>query len=135
MTVIKTPLAVIEACYAAFGRGDIATVLGHVADPVDWRFVAPSSVPYTGRRSNPAEVGRWFEEVAAVDDFETFEPHEFIVGGDKVTVIGSERCKDRNTGRAYETEWVHVFTVTDGKVTRFWGMYDTAASDRARMAG
>ena len=38
----------------------------------------------------------------------------------------------RPRGKVFETEWVHVFTVRGGRITRFFGIYDTEASAAAR---
>jgi ketosteroid isomerase-like protein len=67
-----------------------------------------------------------------VDEIQGFEPREFLSAGEHVTVLGWEKTAARPSGKVFETEWVHVFTVRDGKVVRFWGMYDTEASALAR---
>jgi uncharacterized protein len=67
-----------------------------------------------------------------VEDLLVFEPREFISAGDKVTVLGWERSQGRPGGKVFESEWVHLFTIRDGRVVRFWGMYDTQASAEAR---
>ncbi len=43
-----------------------------------------------------------------------------------------ERTAARPGGKVFETEWIHVFTVRGGKITRFLGIYDTEASADAR---
>jgi len=49
-----------------------------------------------------------------------------------VTVLGWERTRALPSGKVFEADWVHIFTVRDGRVVRFWGMYDTEASAAAR---
>ena len=127
-----TAMEVVRQAYQAFGRGDVPGVLGLVADQVEWRFHGAKGLPYTGAWKTKAEVGRWFAAVAEVDDIKGFEPREFIDGGEHVTVIGWERTAAKPGGKVFETEWIHVFTVRGGKVTRFWGLYDTEASAAAR---
>jgi len=122
---------VIRAAYEAFGRGDVPAIVNLVSEDVDWRFTGPKRLAYTGRFKK-TEVANWFADVAAADDIQAFEPREFIAGGDHVTVLGWESCTARPSGKVFETEWVHVFTVKHGKITRFWGMYDTEASAAAR---
>ncbi|HMH49772.1 MAG TPA: nuclear transport factor 2 family protein [Candidatus Acidoferrum sp.] len=123
---------VVKQAYEAFGRRDVPGVLNLVADQVDWRFQGAKRLPYTGAWKTKGEVARWFAAIAEVDDIQAFEPREFIDGGEHVTVIGWERTAARPGGRVFETEWVHVFTVRGGKVTRFWGIYDTEASAATR---
>ena len=64
-------------------------------------------------------------------DIAFFEPAEFIAQGDKVVVLGSSKATVKSTSRSYETDWVHVFTVKDGKVTNFAEFFDTAAATKA----
>ena len=125
-------VAIVQQAYQAFGRGDIPGVLALLAEPVEWRFIGAKGLPYTGTFTTRADVGQWFASVAAVDDVQGFEPREFIDGGEHVTVLGFERTTSRPRGKVFETEWAHVFTVRDGRITRFWGIYDTEASAAAR---
>ena len=122
---------VIRTAYEAFGRGDVPAIVSLLSEDVDWRFAGPKGLAYTGRFKK-AQVAHWFADVAAVDDIQAFEPREFIAGGDHVTVLGWERCIARPSGKTFESDWVHVFTVKHGKITRFWGIYDTEASAAAR---
>lgn len=126
---MSAPLSTIQAVYAAFGRGDILELLDH---DVDWQFVANASAPYTARVRGRAQVAEWFSEIPKVDDIQAFEPREFYPGNDHVTVLGWERTADRTTGQAFESPWVHVFEVRGGRITRFFGIFDTEASAKAR---
>lgn len=121
---------VIQEVYAAFGRGDVPAILNLVADDVDWEFVGPADLAYARRRGNRAEVEQFFADIPRADDILAFEPREFIDGGDNVTVLGMEKSRAKETGRDFETEWAHVFTVKQGKVTRWRGFFDTAARYR-----
>jgi uncharacterized protein len=129
---MSTPLATVQALYGCFGRGDIAGLLQLLSPDVDWQFVGDRRAAYTGRFRGQGAVGEWFGAVAGCDDIQAFEPREFLVGADHVTVLGFERSRDQKTGRAFECEWVHVWTVKDGKATRYWGMLDSEASAAAR---
>ncbi|MFS8977569.1 nuclear transport factor 2 family protein [Cupriavidus necator] len=120
-------LSVVKAAYEAFGRGDIAAILDLVADNGDWEMLGPPAIPYTGQRNNKDDVARFFAEVGEADDIQLFEPREFIEAGEHVTVLGFERFMARAEGKLVETEWIHVFTVQGGKITRWRGCYDTAA--------
>jgi ketosteroid isomerase-like protein len=49
---------------------------------------------------------------------------QVIADGSTVTVYGFERGTHQPTGSAYETTWKHVFTLHEGKVTRFHEEFD-----------
>jgi ketosteroid isomerase-like protein len=122
-----TATTIVQQAYEAFGRGDVPAMLELVADEVDWEFVGPASLPYAGRRRNRSEVGKFFADIPRADDLQAFEPREFIEGGEHVTVLGWERATALDTGTRFEGEWVHVFTVKSGKITRWRGFFNTAA--------
>ena len=132
MTESKATLEVVQQAYQAFGRGDVPAILALVADQVDWKFCGPKGLPFTGTFRTRDEVGRWFASIPTVDDVQAFQPCEFIPAGERLTVLGWERTTARPSGKVFESEWVHVFTVRDGRITRFWGMYDNEASANAR---
>ncbi len=44
-----------------------------------------------------------------------------------MVVLGWEKTVARDTGKPFECEWAHVFTVKDGKVNRWRGFFDTAS--------
>lgn len=125
-------LTLIQTAYAAFGRGDIPAMLNLLTDDVRWQFTGDRKAPYTGTLSGRSQIGEWFGAVARADDIQAFEPREFLVGTDHVTVLGWERTVSKPAGKAFECEWVHVWRVRDGRISSFWGMLDTEASASAR---
>jgi uncharacterized protein len=126
-------LAVVQSAYAAFNRGDIPAVLDLLSDDVEWKFCGSKGLPYTGTFRGKDEVAKFFASIPEVEDLLVFEPREFISAGEKVAVLGWERSQVRSGGRVFESEWVHIFTARDGRIVRFWGMYDTEASAAARV--
>jgi ketosteroid isomerase-like protein len=120
-------LDVVQQAYAAFGRSDIPSLLKLIADEVDWECVAPKTLPYAGQRRTPGDVANFFKALPQADDIHAFEPREFIEAGEHVTVLGWEKTTAVDTQKLFETEWVHVFTVKRGKITRWRGFFNTAA--------
>lgn len=131
---MSNPTETIQAMYAAFGRGDIETLLAQMTDDVDWQMQGSIKLPYLGHFHGKADVLRWFGLVAEFDDIQAFEPREFFAGADHVTVLGWERTRAKPDGGVFESPWVHVFTLRDGRVSRFVGLYDTAAAQAALPA-
>lgn len=131
---MPTPIDIVQAAYAAFGRGDIPALLALCSPDVRWQFVADRAAPYTAAVVGHGQVGEWFAAVGASDDIHSFEPRRMFEGAEHVTVIGHERTTLRATGKTFECPWVHVFTVKNGLVTDFWGLIDTQATGDARKA-
>ena len=119
----------VQDAYAAFGRGDIPTILGMVADNVDWHAIvgAGPNVPTSGRRTGRAQVQKFFEQLGENTTFTRFEPREFVAERDKVVALGSYEGVAKKTGRTYKSDWVMVFTIANGKVVQFREYADVVA--------
>jgi ketosteroid isomerase-like protein len=129
---MATPTEIIQSMYAAFGRGDIPGLLEMLTDDVLWEHKGSLDLPYLGVFRGKAAVAQWFRHVAENDDIQAFEPREFLAGPDHVTVLGWERTRALPKGKVFESDWVHVFVLRDGKVCRYVGTIDTAAVAAAR---
>jgi ketosteroid isomerase-like protein len=124
---------IVQDAYAAFGRGDITALLGYLTDDVRWQPVmgTASHVPFSGERNGKSEVAEFFRQVASTEDFQQFEPREFVAQGDKVVALGHYRAVTKPTGRSFESDFVMVFTLRDGKVARFQEFTDSAGINAA----
>jgi ketosteroid isomerase-like protein len=118
---------VVKKAYEAFGKGDVPTILNLISDEVDWEFVASPSLPYAGNRKDKKGTADFFADLARVDEIHAFEPREFIEANEHVTVLGWESATARDTKKKFESQWIHLFTVKDGKITRWRGLFNTAA--------
>ena len=128
----QADVALIQSLYAAFGRGDIATIIAALAPDIDWRLNGSrSDYPLFGNRKGPREVQAFFEEIPKLQDFSDFTPREFHAAGDRVFVLGHYAATIRKTGRTAACDWVHIFTVRGGKVAAFVEFTDTAAFSQA----
>jgi len=124
---------VVQDAYAAFGRADIPTLLSYMSDEILWQPVVGTAghVPFSGERKGKASVGEFFRLVAENEDFQQFEPREFVAQGDKVVAIGHYRAVTKATSKTFESDFVMVFTMQDGKLTRFQEFSDSAGINAA----
>jgi ketosteroid isomerase-like protein len=117
--------------YQMFQRGDIQQLLESYHDDALWIEPEVEHVPFSGLHKGKAEIAQFFQQLDNAAQALRFEPKEFIAEGDKVVVIGEASWLVRQTGRTYDSPWVHVFTLRDGKIARFQDYHDTAAGERA----
>ena len=124
---------VVKDAYAAFGRGDVQGILATLHDDVVWKPVhgAASYVPTAGERRGKAAVAEFFRAVAESMTFEQFEPREFVAQGETVVAIGHYRAVTKATGKPFESDFVMVFTLRNGKVATFREFTDSAAINAA----
>ncbi len=125
---MSTPSSVslIQDLYACFLRGQLDAILAKVADNVIWIQPKNSGIPYCGNRTGRSGVTAFFTALQAVE-IETFEPQEYFASGDRVFAIGGWSGRARTTGKRFTSEWVMVWTVSNGLVTHFHAYEDTAA--------
>ena len=122
---------IVQDCYNKFGEGNVAGILANCTEDIAWNTPEIENASFGGRRQGHAEVGEFFSRMAAEEEVTKFEPKEFIAQGDRVVALGTYGATVRETGRSYESDWVHVFTVRDGKITSFDEYFDNAAANRA----
>jgi ketosteroid isomerase-like protein len=122
---------VVQQAYQMFQRGDIAGILERCDDNAEW--VSPESdyIPFAGTFRGKQGIAEFFSKLDANVQPIRFEPREFIAEGDKVVVLGQATWQVKASGRSFDTPWVHVFNMRDGKMARFEAFSDTAAGERA----
>ena len=109
----------VQQAYAAYGRGDVDAVLACMAADVDWEIPAVPALSFTGKRQGHAQVAEYFQLANEKQAVREFTPKEFIAGSDKVIVLGHGAWTAKETGQDFDSDWVHVFTVRDGRITAF----------------
>jgi uncharacterized protein len=122
-------IAKLQDMYAAFGRGDIDTILQNVTDDCSWGTdsVISSDVPWYTVREGRSGVGEFFSTLAREVDFKSFEPTGFAAAGDQVFVSVVYEYEFRKNGHRAKTGAVHQYTVREGNVAKFRAFEDTAA--------
>ena len=123
----------VKDCYAAFKRGDVATILSNLAETIEWEAVKGTEgvAPHAGTRRGRAAVGEFFQILASTIDFQAFDPKEFIAQGQTVVALGSYRATVKSTNRSIASDWAMIFEFLDGKVVRFREFTDSAQIVRA----
>ena len=116
---------VVRGVYEAFGRGDVAAVLGAMADDVEW--YEAEGMPYGGvYRGGQAVVENVFGPIMRdVSNF-AVSPEQIIGSGDTVAVVVRYTGTGQATGKQLDLPVVHVWDVRDGKIARFRQFIDTA---------
>ena len=122
---------IVQKAYECFGRRDINGLLDTLSDDIDWTIPEIENAPFAGARKGKAAVGEFFGQLAEGEDITHFAPNEFIADGDRVVVLGESTATVRSTGKTYSTDWVHVFTVRDDRISVFLEFFDNAAATRA----
>jgi ketosteroid isomerase-like protein len=132
-------LQVVKDGYAAYGRGDLASLLALLAEDVEW-IIPGAGLPLAGTYHGREGAANFFQKLAAESEVLDFQPREFVADGDRVLVFGWERVKVKSTNRTIEVDWIMAFALRNGKIVKFREYTDTkviadAYGSTARAAG
>jgi uncharacterized protein len=119
-------IALVQSVYAAFGRGDIATIIAALAPNVDWTVNGRSSdYPGLGHWKTPAKVEEFFHFVDQNEKFTEFSPRDYYAVDERVFVLGHYAGSMKKTGKPFASDWIHIFTIHSGKILSFREFSDT----------
>jgi len=128
-------IALVKSLYAAFQQGNIGAIAAAAMPDTVWQVHGRTKDhPAIGAHKGPAGVQKFFQIVAETQDVVSFTPREFYPSGDKVFVRGHYAWTMRKTGKPVSSEWLHMFTIRDGKLAAFDEFSDTAQFAEALRA-
>ena len=111
-------IAKIKDIYAAFGRGDIATILGSLTHDISWEFEAPREFSWSGIRHSPQEAAGFFAGIAAEHSNPSLEMTEFFSTDHAVAAFGRYQATIKATGVRVDTPVAHYFKFRGDKIAR-----------------
>ena len=124
-------LATIGAIYEAFGKGDIPTILGHLADDVRWEEWADNTaqkagVPWLQARHDKAGALAFFQVMGGLKVLD-FRVLSLMVGGNQVAAEVESEFEAPKASRRCRDQEIHLWTLNeDGKVIRLRHYADPA---------
>jgi ketosteroid isomerase-like protein len=116
----------IKNIYAAFARGDIQMILGHVTNETDWIFEAPANVPYGGKRKGSSQIIGFFQGLDNSCTDMKLSPEQFIAQGDSVATFGRFSGMAKASGTRFDVPYGHYFQIQNGKIVHYINLSDTA---------
>lgn len=112
-------IELVRQAYDDYARGDLDHLLACMTPQIEWEIPTVPSLSFTGKRRGHKEVAEYFRLANEKQALRQFTPKEFIAQGNKVVVLGFGAWTAKDTGRDFESDWVHVFTVNDGQIAAF----------------
>jgi ketosteroid isomerase-like protein len=126
-------LNLIQGAYEAFAKGDVPSVLGIMDANIVWKEA--DGFPLAGTYNGPQGVLEGvFMRLGPLWEGFAVTPQEFIDGGDTIVTLGKYSGKAVATGKSLLVDFAHVWTLQDGKVTRFVQYVDTLLVQRSLEA-
>jgi len=128
----NTNLDLVRQVYSDFAAGNIDALLAGLDPGIEWiSGGSREDFPTLGSRKGIEGAASFFKDVAAHDEFSSFEPKQMIAMGDMVVALGHYGITAKSTGKHFESDWAHAFTIRGGKCVKFQEYTDTAAFYKA----
>lgn len=125
----NTPLDVVGKMYEAFGKGDMDGLKLTVSDNSIWVYEGPKEIPYTGTYNGKDGAVNFISNIFSNVEILDFKVNKMVADGNTVVVLGFEKQKIKKNGKILEQNWVQVYTVENGLITR---MEEYANTDGAK---
>jgi len=129
--VTAETLSVVQSAYRAFAERDIEGLLALLTPDIEWGEPDNPVIPSSGTRYGIDGVREWLRIGSQTEEVLALEPHRFVAQDDAVAVVGRTTVRARPTGRTFDTDFVHLVVVRDGRICRFREFFDTAAAAEA----
>ncbi|MFH2057097.1 MAG: nuclear transport factor 2 family protein [bacterium] len=116
--------------YENFAKGNIPAVLAVFDPKIEW--TEAEGFPYAGTYvGHEAVVNNVFMKLGTEWDGYTVKTNEFIDAGDRIVVLGKYSGTYKATGKSFEADFAHVWTMRDGIAKKFYQYADTALVQEA----
>ncbi len=132
----QSNVSIVQSIYGAFARRDIGAILAFLSPDVKWGEPENPFNPTAGTRIGHKGFLEWAQIGQREEDILVLETRKILADKDTVAVIGFLKCRAKSTGKIYESDFVHVITLKDGKIMEFREHFDTfAAAEAFRRKG
>jgi uncharacterized protein len=122
---------IVQKMYFAFSKSDIPAIVAALSPEVVWTEPDNPFNPAAGTRHGHSGFLEWAQIGNHSEDIIMLEPRQFLERDNTVAVIGYMKCRAKSTGKVYESDFVHLVTIKDGKITRFQEFFDTYVAGEA----
>jgi uncharacterized protein len=122
----QPPIAVIDQVYSAFRAGDLPAVFARFDPSIEWHAAenspAAKGSPHRGHAAIQKAV---FQLLGEEFPDMKIERAETIDAGDTVVALGYYTGHRASTGKSFNAQFAHIWTVANGKVIKFQQYLDT----------
>jgi ketosteroid isomerase-like protein len=118
---------IIQNLYAAFDKGDVPGVLKYFDPKIEWNqaenFPYADGNPYIGPQAVLEGV---FARLGAEWEYwNKTEQTYYEANSGEIIVTGRYKAKNKKTAKEINVQFVHIWTLEDGMVTKFQQYADT----------
>jgi ketosteroid isomerase-like protein len=122
---------IVKKIYQDFAQRNIPEIISLLDPDVEWGEPDNPFNPAGGTRLGHEGFLNWLKIGQESEDILKLEPRQFLVNENSVAVVGYTECLAKTTGKKYTSDFIHLVTLKEGKVTKFQEYFDTFAAAEA----
>ncbi len=115
----------IQQVYADFGARNLEGVLNALSDDIKWEPPFAPEIQFSKLRNGKSEVKEFVMDMVREVTFSKITPEEFYADKDAIIVKGFFEGKANNTGKSFESDWVHIWKLRDDKICNYQVFWNT----------
>jgi uncharacterized protein len=109
-------IKLVQGLYQAFAKKDIPAILASLSPDVEWGEPENPLNPSGGTKQGHKGFLEWLRIGKESEEILSLEPRHFLTGENIVALVGCTKCLAKPTGKTYETDFVHLAIIKDGKI-------------------
>jgi ketosteroid isomerase-like protein len=118
---------IIRELYDAMGRADSNRLRSLLSEDVMFVVPGPEGVGAAGTWRGFDGVQACFDKLRRDQENHAVEILEFVAERDKVVVRLHVKGRSLRTGKPFESDIIHYFSIENGRIVRLLDFFDTAA--------
>ena len=122
---------IVKQLYNAFSIKNINQVLELLSEDIEWGEPENPYNPAGGTRKGHSGFLEWLNIGKNAEEILVLEPKRWLSDIDSVMVVGFMRCFAKQTGKTYESDFVHFIVIKDKKICKFQEFFDTYIAGEA----
>ncbi|MGE0668050.1 MAG: nuclear transport factor 2 family protein [Sphingomonadales bacterium] len=124
MDAARAHVDLLRFLYGRRAVGDIEPLLNAISDDVEWWSMGETgALPWSGRWLGKEGVMAFFDAVAGAVDVVGFELVDHLADDEQVAFLCKISYRPQGSNRIREEQKVDIFTMRDGKIVRFWEVF------------
>ncbi|MFI6822401.1 nuclear transport factor 2 family protein [Micromonospora sp. NPDC050187] len=124
--------AVVETFFTRFAAGDVPGLIDLFADEFDFVVEGAPRIPWSGRRSSPAELEEFFASFGKfLGPAKEYNVTATVIDGDNAVVVGHNSFEVLSTRKVFDNHFALHMVVKDGKITTYRMHEDSHAINAA----
>jgi hypothetical protein len=122
---------IVQNLYSFFSDKNINAILEMLSPDIEWGEPSNPFNPAGGTRYGHKGFLEWLNIGKQNEDILILEPRKMLTDNDTVAVLGYMKCLAIQTGKMYESDFVHIVVIKDRKIVKFQEFFDTYIAGEA----